>query len=53
MDRQAILKKFEDELRESHQNFLEGKCIPIEEFDWEHPFHVAVSENEYRSDSAV
>lgn len=29
-----MFKKFEYELKESRQNFLKGKCIPLEEFDW-------------------
>ena len=53
MDRKAILKKFEDELRESHKNFLEGKCIPLEEFDWGLPAHIAESRTEYRVDDEV
>jgi len=48
MDRQSILRKFEEELRESHQNFLEGKGIPWEELDWGMPTHVAESRAEYR-----
>jgi len=48
MDRKSILKKFEDELRESHQNYLEGKCIPWEEFDWGLPLHIAEPKSEYR-----
>jgi len=34
MERKAMFKKFEYELKESRQNFLKGKCIPLEEFDW-------------------
>lgn len=34
MDRKSILRKFEDELRQAHQNFLDGKGIPLEKFDW-------------------
>jgi len=48
MNRQAILRKFEEELRESHQNFQEGKGIPWEELDWGMPMYVAESKSEYR-----
>jgi len=48
MDRKSILKKFEAELRESHQNYLDGKCIPLEEFDWGLPPHIAEPRSEYR-----
>ena len=48
MDRKSILKRFEAELRESHQNYLEGKGIPLEEFDWGLPPHIAESKTEYR-----
>jgi len=50
MDRKAILKKFEDELRQARKNFQEGKCIPLEEFDWGLPFQVSESRAEYRID---
>jgi len=49
MDRKAILKRFEEELRESHQNFLEGKCIPLEEFDWGLPLYIEKATNEYQT----
>ena len=29
-----LIKKLEAELRQAHQSYLEGKCIPLEEFDW-------------------
>ena len=47
MDREAILKKFEEELRESHQNFLDGKGIPLEEFDWGLPLHISELKTEH------
>jgi len=48
MDRQSILKRFEEELQESHQNFLEGKGIPWEQLNWDMPMHIAESRTEYR-----
>jgi len=48
MDRKSILKKFEDELRESHQNYLDGKGIPWKEFDWGLPMRIAETRAEYR-----
>jgi len=34
MDRKALIQKLESELRQAHQNYLDGKRIPLEEFDW-------------------
>jgi len=48
MDRKSLLKKFEEELRESHQNYLDGKGIPWKEFDWGLPPYVAEPRGEYR-----
>jgi len=48
MDRHAILRRFEDELRETRKNYEEGKLIPLEEFDWGMPMHLAESKAEYR-----
>ena len=47
MDKKTILKKFEDELRQARKNFQEGKCIPLEEFDWGLPLHIAESRAKY------
>ena len=46
MTRNTILKKFKEELRESHQDYLDGKCLPWEQFDWGMPFRVAEAAGE-------
>jgi len=49
MTREALIKKFEAELRQAHQNYIDGKSIPLEEFDWGLPPHiVAEPKGEYR-----
>jgi len=48
MNRKVILNKFVEELRESHQNYLDGKCKPIEQLDWSIPWRIAESRSEYR-----
>jgi len=48
MDRKALIAKLELELRQAFKNFEEGKSIPLEEFDWGLPWHVAESRTEYR-----
>ena len=53
MDRKALIKKLEAELRQAHQNFLDGKSIPLEQFDWGLPPHVAESRAEYRVQNEV
>ena len=51
MTKNAILKKFKEELKESHQNFLDGKCKPWENFDWGKPMRIAeAAGNNYRAD---
>lgn len=47
MDRKALIKKLESELREARKNFQEGKTIPLREFDWGLS-HIAESRFEYR-----
>jgi len=52
MERIALIKKLESELRQAHQNYLDGKGIPLEEFDWGLPPHiVAEPRAEYRVDN--
>ena len=48
MDRKALIKKLESELRQAHQDYLDGKGIPLEEFDWGLPLQIAESQTEYR-----
>ena len=48
MDRNALIKKLETELRQAHQNFLDGKIIPLEQFDWGLPPHIAEPRAEYK-----
>ena len=40
MDKNALIKKLESELRQAHQDYLDGKCIPIEELDWGIHLHI-------------
>ena len=53
MDRQALIKKFEDEVRQARKNFIEGKSIPLEEFDWGLPPRISEAKSEYRVDAEV
>ena len=48
MTRAALIKRFEEDWRQIRKNFKEGKCIPLEEFDWRLPFQIAESREEYR-----
>ena len=48
MDNKTLIKKLESELRQARQNFKDGKGIPLEEFDWGMPLHVAKSKAECR-----
>ena len=48
MDRKSLIRKLESELREMRKDFEEGKCIPLEEFDWGLPRRIAESRAEYR-----
>jgi len=50
MNRKDILNKFVEELIESHQNYLDGKCKPIEQLDWSIPWRIAESRSEYRAE---
>ena len=52
MDRKALIRKLEAELREGRKNYHEGKTIPLEEFDWGLP-HIAEPRAEYRVDNEV
>ena len=50
MDRSALIKKLESELRQAHQDYLDGKCIPVEDLDWSLPFYVSERRgDEYRA----
>jgi len=40
------------ELRQAVKNYKEGKCIPLKDFDWGLPPHVAESKGEYRASEA-
>ena len=48
MDKRAILRKFEDELRETRKNYEEGKLITLEKFDWGISMRIEESKAEYR-----
>ena len=41
MNRKALIRQLEADFEESRKNFKEGKGIPLEEFDWGLPLHVA------------
>ena len=52
MDRKALIEKFELELRQALKNYEEGKGIPLKDFDWGLPLHIAESSEEYRATGA-
>ena len=50
MSKQSLIKQLETELRQAHQNYLDGKTIPLDQFDWGiPPLYVAESGGEYRA----
>jgi len=51
MNREALIRQLEAEFEESRKNFKEGKGIPLEEFDWGLPMHIAEQRTEYRVQS--
>ena len=51
MDKKSLLNRFKEELRESHQNYLKGKTIPWEDFDWGKALTIKDSHSEYRVDN--
>jgi len=51
MDKKSLIRQLEAEFEESRKNYLEGKCIPLEEFNWGKPFQIAESRTEYRVDN--
>ena len=48
MNRKSLVKKLEGELRQARQNYLDGKGIPLEAFDWDKSWKIAESRVEYR-----
>ena len=48
MENARLIEQFKSELRQALKNFEDGKGIPLEEFDWGLPMHVAESRTEYR-----
>ena len=51
MDRSTLIKRFEEEVRQARKNFIEGKSIPLEAFDWNLPRHISEARSEYRVDT--
>jgi len=49
MNKKALIKELEAGFEETRKNFKEGKCIPLEAFDWGIPqYIIAESRAEYR-----
>jgi len=49
MNKNALIRELEAGFEESRLNFKEGKCIPLDEFDWGiPPFMIGESKLEYR-----
>jgi len=48
MENRRLIEQLKSELRQALKNYREGKGIPLEEFDWGLPMHVAESKSEYR-----
>ena len=48
MENNRIVEQLKSELRQALKNYREGKYIPLEEFDWGLPTHVAESSIDYR-----
>jgi len=45
----TLIRELEAGFEESRKNFREGKCIPLEDFDWGIPqYMIAESRGEYR-----
>jgi len=53
MDRKALIKKLESELRQAHQDYLDGKCIPIEDLDWGLPMYITEPKSKHNMHNEV
>ena len=47
MENKRLIEQLKSEIRQALKDWEDGKCIPLEEFDWGLPMHVAESKSEY------
>ena len=47
MENKILIEQLKSEIRQALKDWEDGKCIPLEEFDWGLPMHVAESKSEY------
>ena len=48
MEKTRLIEQLKSELRQALEDFEAGKGIPLDEFDWGMPLHVAEFRGEYR-----
>jgi len=48
MVKARLIEQLKSELRQAMKDFEDGKGIPLDEFDWGLPMHVADSGGDYR-----
>jgi len=49
MEKTRLIEQLKSELRQALQDWENGKCIPLEEFDWGLPtMYIAEPQAEYR-----
>ena len=48
MENKRLIEKFKAELRQALKDIEDGKGIPLAQFDWGLPPHIAESRAEYR-----
>jgi len=52
MNREALIEKFELELRQAVIDYETGNTISLEDLDWGIPFQISESRGEYRATKA-
>ena len=49
MENERLIEQLKSESRQAFKDWEDGKCIPLEEFDWGLPMYVAKSQTEYHA----
>jgi len=50
--KEQLIEQLKAELRQAKADFKAGKGIPLKDFDWGLPMHVAESHSEYHASEA-
>ena len=48
MENVRLIEQLKSEIRQALKDWEDGKCIPLEDFDWGLPMHGAKPQAEYR-----